>query len=272
MTDINKNEASAIAALGAALSDPMSPIPPDKGSATPFVVVPEGYKVHDLERLFPVPTRPKGGTALFDADSFIRFVMENKDGATRVYYRTQPTPGFRAVFNDTTGNAAGWGDHVATYDCPLSIEWKTWIAKNGVRMSQEDFAKFMEDNALDCVTPPAADMIEIARTLEAKKKVNFASGIRLATGQTEFTYEEDIQGTAGKGRLQVPEVFTIGLPVFEGGERYAVESRLRYRIADGGKLSLWYDLVRPHKIVDAALREVLLIIEARAEVKAFNGA
>lgn len=87
-------------------------------------------------------------------------------------------------------------------------------------MNQADFARFIEDNAPDIASPPAADMIEISRSLEAKKKVNFASAIRLDNGKTEFTYEEDIEGTAAKGRLQVPQVFTIGIPVPEGGPKW----------------------------------------------------
>jgi uncharacterized protein YfdQ (DUF2303 family) len=79
------------------------------------------------------------------------------------------------------------------------------------------------------------------------------------------------EGTASKGKLQVPQVFTIGIPVFEGGARYAVDARLRYRIAEGGKLSLWFDLLRPHKILEDALRELRTVIELRTELQAFSG-
>lgn len=264
-------EAQDIMALCSALSDPLSADPPIEGGSTPFVVVPDGYAVHDLERLFPHPQRSKGKRTLTDAESFIRFVNENKGGGTRLYCHTGLAPSFTAVFNDTTGAAPGWGDHIATYACPLSKEWAAWSGSNGKQMSQEAFATYIEDNAPDCATPPAADMLEISRTLEAKKKVNFASSIRLDNGQTELTYEEDIQGTASKGKLQVPQVFTIGIPVFEGGARYAVDARLRYRIAEGGKLSLWFDLLRPHKIIEDALNELRTAIELRTELLAFSG-
>jgi uncharacterized protein YfdQ (DUF2303 family) len=147
----------------------------------------------------------------------------------------------------------------------------TMSGANGKQMSQADFARFIEDNAPDCVAPSAADMIEIARSLEAKKAVNFSSAVRLDNGQSQLTYEETIQGTAAKGRLVVPELFDIGSPVFEGDGRYAVTARLRYRIAEGGKLSLWYDLVRPHKIIEDAVKELRLVIESRTELTAFAG-
>ena len=189
---------------------------------------------------------------------------------TRLYGQANP-PKFTAIFNDNAGTAPGWQDHRAVYSCPLAVEWREWTAKNGQAMNQEAFAKFIEDNAPDIVTPPAADMIEIARTLEAKKKVSFASGVRLDNGATEFTYEEDIQGTAAKGRLQVPQTFTIGVSVMENGPRYAVTARLRYRIADKGALTLWFDLERPHKIVEDAAREVRDQIAEGTGLRIFNG-
>lgn len=114
-------------------------------------------------------------------------------------------------------------------------------------------------------------MLEISRSLEAKKKVNFASGLRLSNGQNELTYDEQISGTAAKGKLNVPELFTIGIPVLEGGIKYAVEARLRYRIADGGRLTMWFELVRPHKIVEDAVLAVWKEIEDKTGLMIFNG-
>ena len=157
------------------------------------------------------------------------------------------------------------------YACPLSPEWQTWRAESGQQMNQEAFAQFIEDNLPDIAIPTAAEMLEISRSLEAKKKVNFASGIRLSNGQNELTYEEEITGTAQKGKLKVPEEFQIGIPVLEGGQRYAVNARLRYRIGDGGKLTMWYELIRPHKILDDAVHAVRLEIEQGTEMPVFNG-
>lgn len=236
---------------------------------TPFVQAPEGTKVVDLEHLLRQPTRKRGTVTLTDVDSFIRMVEREKNSSTAIYCNTD-APSFTAVFNDHDVASAGWGDHRAVYKCPLSVEWQTWKCMDGQRMTQEQFAHFIENNLPDIAIPPAADMLEISRTLEAKKKVNFASGIRLANGQNELTYEEDIQGTAAKGKLQVPEEFTIGIPVLEGGIKYAVQARLRYRIGEG-KMGMWYELVRPHKIIEDAVREVRSKIEQSTALTIFNG-
>ncbi len=114
-------------------------------------------------------------------------------------------------------------------------------------MTQFEFATFIEDNVKDVREPAGADMLEIARTLEATKKVDFVSGIRLSDGQREFTYNEQIEGTSRKGQVKVPEHFILGSPVFVAGTLYRVTARLRYRI-EAGKLRLWCDLLNPHEI------------------------
>lgn len=224
----------------------------------PFVVLPEGYKTQHLESLLVRPFRRRRQDKYADVSNFCDQINEcSGDGPNyAVYGVVDDNPRFAAIFNDTE-----WRDNRILFNCPLSKEWKIWIGSNGKRMSQPDFAQFIEDNAPDCSDPDSATMIEVARTLEAKKAVNFASSTRLPTGETEFTYEETISGTAGKGRLAIPEVFSLSMPVIVGVAPYQVDARLRYRIAEGGKLTLWYDLVRPHKIIEHAVSDVWQEIE-----------
>lgn len=70
--------------------------------------------------------------------------------------------------------------------------------------------------------------------------------------------------------MQIPEVFKIGIPVLEGGPRYSVQARLRYRI-DGGALVMWFDLLRPHKIIEDAVLAVWKDIEAGTGTAILNG-
>lgn len=237
-------------ALGAALSSATLIGP----AGVPYVVVPKDFRVEDLERTLPAPVRKRGVVMAGDEAAFIELATRHKAAETLIYASMSP-PSFTAVINDHGPDAAGWRDHKIVWPCSLSVEWKTWSVANKNAMKQAEFAQFIEDNLPDIVEPVGADMLEISRTLEAKKKVNFASGIRLANGQTELTYEEDIQGTAAKGKLQIPETFKIGIPVFDGGQRYAVTARLRYRIADANLL-MWFDLERPHKVLEDAVQQV----------------
>lgn len=260
-------ETSTMFALGSLLAFSQTAAP----DSVPYVVLPPRYEVHELETTLAAPLRKRGVVHLRDAASFIRVVAEQGTPNTKLYGVITPAPSFQAIFDDH-GDEPGWREHRASYDCPLSVEWKKWDDHDGRGMTQEAFAQFIEDNAPDCVAPPAAEMMEIARTLQAKKKVNFASSVRLQTGQTELTYEETIDGTAGKGKLPLPETFQLGIPVLEGGPRYAVEARLRFRIGERGALSMWYDIVRPHKIVEAAVRDVWKQIEEGTGLTILHGA
>lgn len=274
------NDTAAAILAGAALGTPK--LIAEHGLT--LVVVPPGHNVKEIntEKFLDRPTRKRGTTTLHDAASFILAVKYEKTPNTAIY-ATQDPPTFTAVFNgnqqadDSQATAAipvlaGWGDHKARYDCPLSDEWKTWTgANNGKHMNQVDFARFIEDNLPDIVEPAGADMLEVSRTLEAKKAVNFASATRLSDGAQQFTYEETIEGTAAKGRLQVPERFKIGIPIFQGStELWPVTARLRYRI-DGGRLSLWYDLEREHKVLEQAVNEMRATIEKETGLKTLMG-
>lgn len=259
------NESYVAMSLGAALNES------ETIGLIPLAVLPAGFKRESLEQYLPAPTRSRGNTTLRDMESFIALVkQESKSEQTRIYGCFEPAS-FKAVFNDCFMDSPGWRDHTATFSCPQSVEWKTWLGKNKSKMTQADFAQFIEDNLPDIASPPAADMLEISRTLEAKKKVNFASGIRLSNGQNELTYEEEISGTSAKGKLQIPETFTVGIPVLEGGAKYGVECRLRYRIEDGGKMFMWFDMLRPHKVVEDAIKQVWNSIEEGTGLPILNG-
>lgn len=253
---------SAAAALGAAVTTAH-----DEHGGIPFVVLPEGYQAKPLEALQDEPYRTRGEIRYADVAHFavawLRFTGPDKlPELATLYGVIDESPKFAGIVND-----GGWRDHRLLYNCPLSKEWKIWVGSNGKTMAQADFARFIEDNAPDCLLPDSASMIEIARTLEAKKGVNFASGIRLSDGQTEFTYQEAIDATAGKGRFQVPEQFSLNIPVLVGLPNYEVTARLRYRIGEGGKLTMWYDLLRPHKILEHAVNDVWATIEEKTQQK-----
>lgn len=267
MTDTNRTDVADALAVGSTLSEA------EYIQGVPYVVVPDDYSVHSLEHFLLNPARLTGTRQLRDARSFIDYVKINQLGMplTTLIFGNYEFTSFTAVLNHGDAGDPGWCDHRATYSCPLSIEWKTWHARDKHKMSQVEFAEFMENNLPNIANPPGAEMLEISRTLEAKKKVNFASGVRLSNGQNELTYEEEITGTASKGKLQIPELFTIGIPVFHGGIVYAVDARLRYRILEGGKMQMWYELVRSHLILEDAFNATWTAIKEGTGLDILNG-
>lgn len=265
----------AMHAIATAMTQPVRDV-----SGTPVIVVPEGFKALTLEKMLPVPTRKSGTTLLNDKESFVLVVNDQKTDATRLFSTTNP-PTFTAVFNHVAAEA-GWCDHQAKYNAPLAVEWVTWNDIDGKAMTQVDVAQFLEANLVDVTliapnptegekgSPDGATLLEMCRTLEAKKKVDFKSSVRLADGSTQFTYNEDVQGSAMAGTIQIPEQFSIGIPVFENGDKWRVDVRLRYRINDG-QLRMWFDLIRPHKVIEVAVKELREKIATETGLKVLNG-
>ena len=231
-----------------------------------FALVPEGYRVQSLEKYQMHPQRKQGLVSLGDSESFIRFVTEEKTSTTRLYGKTKGE--FRAVFDDNSTDTANWRDYRAEVKLEHSMQWNTWIRNNKQGMKQHEFAQFIEDNLPDIVEPVSAVILEVSRSLQAKKKVSFESGIRLSNGETQFTYSEEIQGSSAKGLIQIPESFWLGIPVFQNGTGYKIEARLRYRISEGG-LVMWYDLLRPEKFHEDATKDIWKEIEEKTGLKIF---
>ncbi|MDH5857771.1 DUF2303 family protein [Lampropedia aestuarii] len=255
----------------------------------PFVVLPEGFKANSLEGMLCRPARKRGTTVLNDAASFISMVLRQKNEATLLFSTISP-PSFTAVFNSDCAEEdrysipiAGWGDHRATYNAPLSPEWGEWTKADKKQMNQVEMAQFLEANMVDVAyipadlesrepgSPDGATLLEICRTLEAKKKVNFKSSVRLPDGSTQFTYDEDVAGSAVNGTMEIPAQFSIGVPVFENGENYRQDVHFRYRIQDGGKLVMWIELIRPHKVIEDAVKQLRAHIAEATGLQVLNG-
>lgn len=268
-------------AAGSALSSPRSVGTPDAaGASQPFVLVPDGYRVHSLQDLLPRPMRRLGTLQAYDAASFITIVNDYKSSATRIYGNKRPPEKgsvpqetkLVAVFDDNAAEQPGWGGFTCAYHMQWSFEFRRWMEWNGKQVGQEQFAVFMEDRYLEVVSPDALTMLEISRSMQAARSANFKKAIHLESGSTQFAYEDTVDAQAGKnGELVVPETFTIAIPVFHGGVKYALNARLRFRLGDG-RLALWYEFIEPHRVMEHAIDEVWDAVKEGTSIAVRNAA
>lgn len=230
-----------------------------------YALVPDGYSLEDLERLQDRPRRARGTVTVTETASFIAYFNAFKSKASRIF-ADRDAPAVTGILDYHDGpEAPAWGEHRVVYRPPLSEEWTAWRGADGKKMSQADFALFLEENGCDVRQPDAATLLEVARKLSATKKVAFTSGQHLADGSVQFTYHEEADATAGAKRsLKVPEEFVIGVPVFFNGAPYAVTAKLRYRIKEG-LLVMWYDLHRARHVELDAFAGVVETIAKGAE-------
>jgi uncharacterized protein YfdQ (DUF2303 family) len=237
----------------------------------PFTVVPERWETRDLENLREFPSSITQTVTVYNVPSFIEYYNAFYQPESRVFLnmfggQDGRNPDLVAVLDyhkpveETGPDLARWCNHKLQYGFRPTREWETWKRSDRQDMSQETFARFIEDNLPDIIEPAAAEMFEVARSLDAKKSVDFSSAVRLTNGEVQFKYSETIAGSAQQGNLTIPEQFVLAIAPFEGSELYKLNARFRYRITDKG-LFLRYELVRPHKVAEDAVNTVVKQLE-----------
>ena len=219
------------------------------GVEVPFLITPGGG-VKSLERLLAAPQRTRAVVTARNVEGFTDYIRLHAQPGTTVF-AWAGDKSFGGVIDYHGPNDPRWCSHRVVLTLIKTPEWTTWVGKDGVKMGQEEFSEFIEDNLQDVASPAGADLLEVAMELRATKSLNFLSSVRLDNGQTQFKYEENITGSARKGTMEIPSTFTLGISPFEGTCKFEVAARFRYRINDG-KLVLFYNLLQPTRVLDAA--------------------
>lgn len=222
-----------------------------------LVIVPAGAipTMPDLEKWRAAPTRRTGTYRPATVEAFSAVTELYANDATTVW--VHPTSGrVVAVFDDNAAEDPGWGQHRADLQLRATPEWLYWANADKTMLGQEAFAEHIEGGLEEIVTPDAADLLEIAQSFHATKDSTFRSQTRLASGETQFQYDEQLQATAGaKGDLTVPTVILLAIAPFIGEDRYKITARLRFRLSSG-RLTIGYFLDRPESVLQDALEGV----------------
>lgn len=272
--DHNNNTQAAIEA-GARFAEPRN-VPGFK----PFVGIPEGMKIEHLERLLDPerPQRIKAHPKFDDADSLVAYFNRFKD-ADSTLLADIDSNAIRAVLDhaeaaqspgtpETSIARPRYHDHLATFTAKHSLEWQTWVASSGKRMTQEAFAVFIEDNAPDIQNPSAIKLQEIVLNLEASGSAEFKSFKRLEDGSVSFLFKEEVNGTSNG--VPFPKQFEVLLRPYVGCIAVPLVAKLRFR-NDGGKLSLWYDLLRHEQVKRAAFDEIVEAVASSTSTVVLKG-
>ncbi len=242
-------------------------------SDKPFVLVPEGFTLQTTPQV-SLPDWPKALVKLRDARSFITYFTDHKVERSRIYALLQPAK-FLAVFDDfdtsaktgDTDEQADWRDFRAVFDVPASNEWTTWTGANKKPMSQTEFAEFLLDNMPDVVSPSGSELYDAALCFEASSSGSFIATQRLQDGSHNLQWKADNNSA---GSVKLPEFIGLSIPVFENESPVPIDARLRYRVTNG-QLKIWFELVRPHKVLEQAFRDIWASIEAGAGVPILLG-
>lgn len=275
MADPIKQEAENIAATIAREARKPFELSGDKE----YIAIPDGWKLEDCEKTLPTPRRKKASVVLADADSFISYLKRHGSLASATIwceadYKSGQVS-FTGIMNDHSEEVDGqqWRDHIVKLVPAKAVEWERWVASNRKPMSQLDFATFIEENLADIATAPGfpsgTDMLQMATGLEIAQDSMIKSAIRLQSGGVRMEYVEDSNAETVRS-MEVFSKFALGLPVFYSGAAYMLEARLKYKLS-GGKLSFWYELIRPDKVVEDAAKTITTTIQEATGFPLFHG-
>lgn len=230
---------------------------PTKVGDAYVVNLPPGYHHQDITKLVeaaaPRPNRKQGTVELRAVDSLVQYCQDQGASTYSYIYADGDSLTITAVFNDHR-DLPGWRDHRASFKAEYTPEYQRWLSRNGVQkaMTQTEFSEFVEDNFADITEPAAQQMLEVATTIQAKTDISFSTAKRLQDGQTQLSYTETVNASAGvNGALQIPREFALGLRIFKNGEGYKLKARLKYRLGSG-TVKFWYELDRPERAVEDA--------------------
>ena len=239
-----------------------------------YALVPKNSSLIYLDREYN-PTRRRGTVKLHDARSFLEYWKRQADTKSYIYAAMAPAQ-FVAVLNEHHQASAEWRDHRAIFSLQHSKEWAEWTKRSGQLFDgNEAFAIWLEENLLDIIKPEPAKMMDIALNFRVNQAAAFGNAVRLQDGNVDLTYTNEVHANAGSskgGKIQIPETFWIEVPVWSGldAKQYKVEARFRYRLS-GGRLSIRFELVRPHKVIEASFKDMLADIEKATKIQVLFG-
>ena len=262
-----------------------------------FAFTPTGPSAYKLENLTPLhaqevllPKAVNQSVVLQDEGSLVLYANKFKNADTLLFADIAADkivtvidyhniPANNRSGNPSTTEVAPNGDkptaqlltHKATLQLPKSEEWKTWSGIDGKLLGQLDFVRFLEENAMDVVVPDAATLIEVCRDLQALRKVNFTSVVRLNSNNAERIEYVDETRASTKGGVEIPTSFMLNIPVYFNGPSYELLARLRYEL-DDGVLRLGIKLVRAEKLRQTVFKEVVSAISGATELDVIYGA
>lgn len=221
------------------------------------------------------PDRKRVQVNLYSVESFIEYVNEHKGDNTRIFASLTKAPYTMIAAIDyhatTPTGAPEFITHLAVLTLRTTDEWDRWIGSDKKQFNQIEFAEFVEENSLDIVDPSSATIMEMALSLQSSNEVRWKSAARLDNGAIHLEYQDDAKAMGGKdGSMELPELFKLNLAAFRGLEEKIIEARFRYRLRSGS-IALFYQLVRPQKLIDAMVLDAMDKVKRETELPVFDG-
>lgn len=252
---------------------PTPVIPDDTEGGGAFVMVPSDSKLQDLEKYSSRPRRIRQSETTNNPGSFVDLVSRFSSEQRTVVFCDPIKGTYKAVLDyHEDRDSPSWCDNSVSLTAAFSPQFDRWMKVNDKLMPQVELAQFIDDNSMDIVAPDAAAMLELALNLEMRQDVQFKGAHRLESGDADLTYNEKTE-QANPGKITVPKSVIIRMPVFYGREPQDIPLRFKYRLQQGGALTLGFQIVRLQETLEKAGLEYKADLAKKLEdIPFFEGA
>ena len=203
------------------------------------IALPEGWNLQDIkvdESLLPRPRRLKQHHSFYNVSDVIQYVNRYKTGTSLILLSPEPVNGqpcARIILDYHPGkDEPAWGEHVVDLIFRTSWQFDAISELTRAKIPQDQFALALRDIAGFCESVPAAELIEVARTLSLTVKGNFKSITDEFNGSIDFAYGMQVTGSAGTEtrKLTVPQQLDWKVPILLGGAKQLVQTDFIYGI------------------------------------------
>lgn len=240
----------------------------DEIKGHPFIFNPLTGEVKSLEHLLPAPLRRPLSQPLFTCADFIAYVNRFKRPETSIYC----TDALIVAAIDHRGpDSLTWSDHSVTLKIDRSESLLRWLEKNKKPLTQEEFADFLEERALEVVVPQAAEILELVQELHVTKNSAVKSSIR-SNGKhsVAFNSDQQIKGGSGYNSVDLPTSFEIRIEPFKRQEvTTEIRALLRVKLREEHPVFV-FDLQRVEERLEQSLGEITESIKEQTKLPVYR--
>lgn len=249
--------------------------------AVPFAIAPDSFSITDIERFAEAPTRIRQSVVIYGAADFCSYVNRFKNEGSTVFV----SPSLKslaagsivanAVLDYHDKNAPAHGSHLARLAARPSLGYEKLMKLDGQVMDQGEFARSLEEVLRFAVSHPAADLLEMARTLSLASKGEFRNVEDEISGSVDFLFNMAVTasaGTAGK-KITVPTEIVFNVALIEGMQEEPVAVKFLYRTPgeQGGKVQCGIKIIDRAFLEEQALRGVAAYVYQETGIDVFVG-
>lgn len=198
----------------------------------PVLMVPYGYQVVTLDdRQLPDHIRVR--LEFTEIESFLSYWKAYSNEHSKVFCeKSESAICFTAVLDYHKGSDPAHCQHIVKLTSAFSPEFKALRDLMKSSQSQSSMIEFICRWSWIITSHSDADLVEIMSNLEFTSTMKFSNKIKRLTNSFQLVSEEQHEGASRVGSqvIELPQRFSVELPIFEGCSPTAFDVELRYKV------------------------------------------